>query len=936
MTLEQLISPAVWEWTNKHKHLPDEQMINEFDKWLVENEEMINESVKNNIDLINECIETGKKNSRLLIEKNEDDIDLGNMDFDSFDDVKDKSDKPISGSIEDEHVDDTTVEPEETEAEETISGKLILRDPDEAKVDRLNVFNAVNSVYNAMVKNKTNHETNRHIWKKMDVSNVTDMTALLAFTDIPNADLRDWDVSSVETMEGMFYKSSFNNNSICKWKVKSCVNFLRMFTFSDFNQTLSHWTTGTRKEYKLDEHGDYIPDGKGGYEEEDVHVALPIVGGAEDEEAEIIQNFWNSKYDEWNADEIKENKNMKYNKNMKHILDFDTFINEGFGDFVKKGFNKIKSFFKNIALKLNNFVAIFDEDGKIIDATSPYTSLNYISNGEVDGVTAFTSVKNEYLNDNVQSIASIVEKPEYYGIIDKDSIEYRNYRTMVDMVNEHYSKYGEKLNEEAERVGFSSEGSGIKDIMDIKSDYFKHILNQAIKNVPAYKGRNAGGAILIWGAPGIGKSTIPKSVINAWNDMNSDKKTLLSVECGDLTVDGFSLPLPMEKTMGEYMKEHPEVKNKLSSQGYDVESKEYLQQKLKVSGEALKTWLPMYKLTTDNDENKKRDAIANGRLISDYDDEGQMRTIETTEGGIILFDEFFRANESIFKILMQLLLNRTFNNGEYVLGSKWAIIACSNRPEDDDEVRTGFDATGAVVGTRFSKQYNFVPDFDDWKKWAVKDGHFDDATITFLMQAKDPSTGEYTNWHTVRPGEYKGGKTAWPTPRTWSKLMVELHNVMVNDGYDSIQEIPMNIIRTEAAGAVGKEMADNYVQFLSTYKTSFSPSKVLNDPKYNIPEDMKCSEVIDRIKKHIDLKFDKDNLPSEEQIMNLFNTLERTFKASKDNYVRPLYVSLFIKFGFLENKEYRDAMLKTFPNFIKAFMKKYGLTSPTSLKDFLI
>ena len=934
MTLEQLISPAVWEWTNKHEHLPDEQMINEFDKWLVENEELINESVKNNIDLINECIETGKKNSRLLIEKNEDDIDLENMDFDSFDD-DDKSDKPISGSVEDDNVDDKTVEPEETE-EETISGKLILRDPDKATVDRLNVFNAVNSVYNAMVKNKTNHKRNRHIWKKMDVSNVTDMTALLAFTDIPNADLRDWDVSSVTTMEGMFYKSSFNNDTICNWKVTSCVNFLRMFTFSDFNQTLSHWTTGTREDYKLDEHGDYIPDGKGGYEKEYVHVALPIVGGAEDEEAEIIQNFWTSKYDEWNAEEIKENKNIKCNKNMKHILDFDTFINEGFGDFVKKGFNKIKSFFKNIVLKLNNFVAIFDEDGKIIDATSPYTSLNYISNGEVDGVTAFTSVKNEYLNDNVQSIASIVEKPEYYGIIDKDSIEYRNYRTMVDMVNEHYSKYGEKLNEEAERVGFSSEGSGIKDIMDIKSDYFKHILNQAIKNVPAYKGRNAGGAILIWGAPGIGKSTIPKSVINAWNDMNSDKKTLLSVECGDLTVDGFSLPLPMEKTMGEYMKEHPEVKNKLSSQGYDVESKEYLQQKLKVSGEALKTWLPMYKLTTDNDENKKRDAIANGRLISDYDDEGQMRTIETTEGGIILFDEFFRANESIFKILMQLLLNRTFNNGEYVLGSKWAIIACSNRPEDDDEVRTGFEATGAVVGTRFSKQYNFVPDFDDWKKWAIKEGHFDDATITFLMQSKDPATGEYTNWHTIKPGEYKGGKTAWPTPRTWSKLMVELHNVMINDGYDSIQEIPMDIIRTEAAGAVGKEMADNYVQFLSTFKTSFSPAKVLNDPKYNIPEDMKCSEVIDRIKKYIDLKFDKDNLPSEEQIMNLFNTLERTFKASKDNYVRPLYVSLFIKFGFLENKEYRDAMLKTFPNFIKAFMKKYGLTSPVALKDFLV
>ena len=192
MTLEQLISPAVWEWTNKHEHLPDEQMINEFDKWLVENEELINESVKNNIDLINECIETGKKNSRLLIEKNEDDIDLENMDFDSFDD-DDKSDKPISGSVEDDNVDDKTVEPEETE-EETISGKLILRDPDKATVDRLNVFNAVNSVYNAMVKNKTNHKRNRHIWKKMDVSNVTDMTALLAFTDIPISQICVWNI----------------------------------------------------------------------------------------------------------------------------------------------------------------------------------------------------------------------------------------------------------------------------------------------------------------------------------------------------------------------------------------------------------------------------------------------------------------------------------------------------------------------------------------------------------------------------------------------------------------------------------------------------------------------------------------------------------------------------------------------------------------------
>ena len=311
-----------------------------------------------------------------------------------------------------------------------------------------------------------------------------------------------------------------------------------------------------------------------------------------------------------------------------------------------------------------------------------------------------------------------------------------------------------------------------------------------------------------------------------------------------------------------------------------------------------------------------------------------MKITETTEGGILLFDEFFRANESIFKILMQFILTRTFND-EYILGDKWAIIACSNRPADDTEVDSGFSSTGAVLGTRFGGgQYNFIPDFDDWKKWAIKEGHFDDATITFLMQSKEQSSGEYTNWHTIRPDEYASGKTAWPTPRTWSLLMKELHNIMINDGYSSIQEIPSKIIKLKADGIIGTEMSDNYVQFLSTFQSSFSPKEVLNNPKYKIPTDLKCSEVIDRLKKYIDLSFDIENVPSDEQMMNMFNTLERTFNAAKDNYVRPLYVHLFNKFGFLENPN-EFAKVK-FPNFIKAFTNKYELTSPAELKKFII
>lgn len=69
MTIEQLLSPAVMEWSKANRHLSKEQSIEEFDKWFADNIDLINESVKDNIDEINESLERGKsKLSNLLIE----------------------------------------------------------------------------------------------------------------------------------------------------------------------------------------------------------------------------------------------------------------------------------------------------------------------------------------------------------------------------------------------------------------------------------------------------------------------------------------------------------------------------------------------------------------------------------------------------------------------------------------------------------------------------------------------------------------------------------------------------------------------------------------------------------------------------------------------------------------------------------------------------
>ena len=71
MTIEQLLSPAVMEWSKANRHLPKGQSLKEFNKWFAENIDLINESVKDNIDEINESLERGMlkaKLSKLLIE----------------------------------------------------------------------------------------------------------------------------------------------------------------------------------------------------------------------------------------------------------------------------------------------------------------------------------------------------------------------------------------------------------------------------------------------------------------------------------------------------------------------------------------------------------------------------------------------------------------------------------------------------------------------------------------------------------------------------------------------------------------------------------------------------------------------------------------------------------------------------------------------------
>ena len=892
MTIEQLLCPAVIRWEAEfRKHLnesnismSEDEMDAEFDKWLVENEELINQSVKDNINHINETIERNRqKFSKKLNEK----FDFG-FDDDNFANEDDEEEPDIEEPEEE-------FDPEEPEVR-SITGATKLVDK---KDSDYNIFSVINDFYDMVEEEHTNEMTHRSILRKLDVSDITNMTALFAFTNLPNIDLSSWNTGNVKSMEGMFYKSTFNNDTICEWDVSSCKDFKNMFLFCPFNQSLKKWTPAFVEKTFINSDGTK--------EKRSVRQNLPVIGGTEDETRSVAKKFRRSMFQRMrDEDEVVESK--KYT----HVIDYDTFINEGkFRDFIHKGVEKVKSFFKTVTLKIDNIIAFFKEDGEIYPATSAYTSLNTVASGAIPGVKAYCDIDNPYLN-NVEKEASIVPEPGYYGIIDKNSVEYRNYETFKGMINEHYAKYGntgafQMINEEDfKRVGFSAADGGVV-ARDIDSDDLREILEDLVMNVPAYKGDKHGGAVFIWGAPGIGKSSIPKSIVKAWNEKKGDelhKKALMVIQCGDLTIDGFSLPIPIEKSIGDFLDERPVLKGKVAASGLSTDALERIKSNMhKISAEAPKTWLPAFKMNGTQEEINVLNDIANGYLDIKNKD-GKVIKTETTEGGILLFDEFFRAEENVFKIMMQLILNREYSG--YMLGNKWGILCCSNRPNDDEEVRNGFEQTGAVVGNRMlAGAYNFIPSFDEWKKWAVKEGGFDDITLEFLMFDKDPQTGEYTNWHTIRPDEYiQRGKTAWPTPRTWSGLINELNLYMENHGYSNITEIPEKKLRRIADGIIGEDMAVRYVSFLKSHASSIAvdAKAVLEDPDYEIPSTSKCSDVVRQIENYISIRYDNTDLPDVSMLMNMFNKLNATYSGSKDNFVKLMHLNIIKHLDAYNNK----------------------------------
>ena len=654
---------------------------------------------------------------------------------------------------------------------------------------------------------------------------------------------------------------------------------------------------------------------------------------------------------------------------MRNLMSRDEYLqrtNEGFiKDTIKKGWEKAKSFFKICMRKIKNFIAIFDSEGYLLPVVSPQAVMDNFA-----GSSAVTVLGTNALNDSVTEAGGKINKsaPTFdEGVYDegpdgdkffdwklnkeyKNSIEYKNFMSIPSIIKEHYNysdEEFEKLNEAWKnvadaRVSYGGKTKGLSKVTAIDVNKFEKKINRLITDWSINSGKstimvngekvNIGKPMrnmLVFGAPGVGKSTVPQMVVDKFNRnvAKGDKSqmiSLISIDCSLIDAGGFMMPtMPKEndilRTINDFSDSFPESGeyfNKLTKDEQEKVAATIENSGQFKSSDAPKYWLPSYRYTGNDEIDKILDDYSNGGVYTDEDG----RSYKTGGGGIILFDEFLRCDPDVFKQLMNFLLKRELNG--WKLGSKWAIMACSNRPCDDAGVEEVWNSWSAMPASkdRWSEFYQLIPDPESWKKWARKKG-CDELILEFIFDDNDESAkdanGEYVRWHTmVRDASEDAEQVATISPRRWEDVFSKLGRAKIMKSREEgreisdISELSLDEIQEELEGVLDKDFIKVFIDWLETNMNKINLDAIMKDPKsVYLPKkyvnDPAGSQVLIRkLSKDIQARY-KDNPGdcSDEQLANIAIWLGMNYK--EDVYAIQSFIEELVDNVFKNKSEFR-------------------------------
>lgn len=283
--------------------------------------------------------------------------------------------------------------------------------------------------------------------------------------------------------------------------------------------------------------------------------------------------------------------------------------------------------------------------------------------------------------------------------------------------------------------------------------------------------------MLIWGAPGIGKTAIVKAIAKEFGFTQGNQR-FIRVDLQAMEPTDFLIPY-VDKNSTQF-----------------------------TAGDAKKVWLPMY--DTFSVDESEGNAAANG---------------PDGKGGIMFFDEIARCKPAVKDVVMK-LFDSDRGIGTWKLGDKWLLIAAANREGDQgDDDRTYH--WNPILGNRFPVQVNFVPTFEEWEDYA---GDIDPDTgdvrvvediLSFLSYAKDQW---FHNFDPDKMGLDGSKYVMFASPRTWEAAS-DLLKIAANSAKSRKVKFDDEHMVRIVKRAVGKDAAEGFRDFLRV-KRRFDPSQL--------------------------------------------------------------------------------------------------------------
>ncbi len=585
--------------------------------------------------------------------------------------------------------------------------------------------------------------------------------------------------------------------------------------------------------------------------------------------------------------------------------------NEGFiKDTLKKGWEKLKSLFSIGMKKVKGFITIFDSNGNVFPVVSPCAVIDKFSGSdavEVYAPKALSDLTIQAGGNGCEEIAHVEHSDEYFEDAPEGSREYENFLSIRQHFGRGVSESWEGVVRDRNKYTEDSEGLSQGWLKLNNADFeaiVKKLIDQRVNGEGKVVKTSNGSTIkpydniLVFGAPGIGKSTIPEMIVNEYNKNVKDGDpskmiSLIKINCGRLKSGDLLMPTPPRAVdiitgIQDDEKTFPTAAKYIDS--LSPEENERLKRKLgginqfKVT-DVPKSWFPAYRPVGGEYDEIQRD-MANSGVYTD--DDG--KTIKVGNGGIIFLDELLRAEPDIFHELMNFLFERELEG--WKLGSKWAIIACSNRPCDSKKVADTWNdwMDEPAEAERFAIKCLLIPDPESWmnyerKSWKEEDFGKIDILFDFIFEKSSriklgDDREEYPRWISqvskTNLGVDSNQSGLSLSPRMWDKIINRIKDKMTEEGINNILKMTEKQLRSACEGSMDPNLLPVFLDWFEQHKNRVDINLIMDDPTFiklkdeDINDSVRANTVIDSVITGIKDEFgDNKDALTDEKLANI-------------------------------------------------------------------